>query len=65
MQLFTTVIGENVWRMTRKCLVCGLSEQYSGICGGTSYGQTPDPSLAWRKCAFSKKNNDDDEAQVG
>ena len=28
----------NVWRMTWKCLVCRLNGQYSGICGGTSYG---------------------------
>ena len=32
-----------------KCLVCGLRGQFSGICGGTLYGQTSNPSLAWKK----------------
>ena len=33
-------LGENVWMMTWKCLVCNLNRQCSRICGGTSYGQT-------------------------
>ena len=48
-------LGENVWMMIWKCLVCGLSGQFSGICGGTSYGQTSNPSLAWKKWSFQNK----------
>ena len=46
--------GKNVWMMTWKCLVTYLNGRYSGICGGTSYGQTSNPSLAWKKWTFSK-----------
>ena len=28
--------------------------QYSGIWGGTSYGQTCNPSFLWKKWTFSK-----------
>ena len=47
--------GKNVWMRTWKCLVYILNRRYSGICGGTSYGQTSNPSVA------CKKINDDDD----
>ena len=31
-----------------------LNGRCSGICGGTSYGQTSNPSLEWKKWMFSK-----------
>ena len=37
--------------------VLGLQLEWAsiaGICGGTSYGQTSNPTLAWRKWTFSK-----------
>ena len=37
-----------------KCLVYMLNGRCSGICEGTSYGQTSNPSLAWKKWMFSK-----------
>ena len=38
-------LGMNVWRMIWKCLVYILNgRRYSGMCGGTSYGQTSNPS---------------------
>ena len=48
-------LGRNVWIRTWNCLVCGPSGQFSGMCGGTSYGQTSKPSLAWKKCCFQNK----------
>ena len=35
--------------------------QFSGICGGTSYGHTSNPSLAWTKLRFQKNEDDDDD----
>ena len=43
-----------VWIMTWKCLVYILNGLYLGMCGGTSYGQTSNPSIAWKKWTFSK-----------
>ena len=43
-----------VWMMTWMCLVYILNGQYSGMCGGTSYGETSNPSVAWKKGKFSK-----------
>ena len=47
-------LGKNVWIMTWKCLVYILNGRYSGMCGGTLYGQTSNPSVAWKKWTFSK-----------
>ena len=47
-------LGKSVWMMTWKCLVYILNGQYSGMCEGTSYGQTSNPSVAWKKWTFSK-----------
>ena len=47
-------LGMNVWRMIWRCLVYILNGWFSGICGGTSYGQTFNPSVAWKKWTFSK-----------
>ena len=44
----------NVWIGTLKCLVCILNGHYSRMCGGTSYQQTSNPSVAWKKWMFSK-----------
>ena len=42
-------LGKNVWMMIWKCLVYILNGQYSEMCGGTSYGQTSNLSVAWKK----------------
>ena len=47
-------LGKNVWIKIWKCLVYILNGRYSGMCGGTSYGQTSNPSIAWKKSTFSK-----------
>ena len=39
-------LGKSVWMMTWKCLVYILNGWYSGMCGGISYGQTFNPSVA-------------------
>ena len=31
-----------------------LNRQYSGMCGGSSYGQTCNPCVVWKKWTFSK-----------
>ena len=38
-----------------------LNERCSGICGGTSYGQASNSSLAWKKMDVFKINDDDDD----
>ena len=45
-------LGKSVWMMTCKCFVYILNGRYSGMCGGTSYGQTSNPSVAWKKWTF-------------
>ena len=40
-------------------MVCSLNEQYSEICGRTSYGQTYNPSLA--RDVFKINDDDDDD----
>ena len=42
-------LGKNAWIITWKCLVYILNGQYSVMCGGTSYGQTSNASIAWEK----------------
>ena len=46
---------KSVWMMTWKCLVYILNGRYSGICGGTSYGQTSNPSERGRNGRFQNK----------
>ena len=46
-------LGENVWMMTWKCFFAPVMDGL-GICRGTSYGQTSNPSFTWKKWAFSK-----------
>ena len=53
-----------VWMITWKCLVHILNGRYSGMCGGASYGQTSNQSVAWKKWTFSKYVNDDDEDSI-
>ena len=45
------VSSPTAWRVNDDTEVLGLwpSGQFSGICGGTSYGQTSNPSIAWKK----------------
>ena len=47
-------LGKNMWMKTWKCLVYILDGWYSGMCGGTSYGQMSNPSKAWKEWTFSK-----------
>ena len=47
--------GRNVWVMTWKGLVCSQSREFSGICGGTSYGETSNQGLALKKWRFQNK----------
>ena len=48
-------LGKNVWMMTWTCLVYILNGQNSGMCGGTSYQQTTNRSVAWKKWKFQNK----------
>ena len=47
-------LGKSVWMMTWRCLVTILNGRHSGMCGGTSYGQTSNPSVVWKNWTFSK-----------
>ena len=47
-------LEKSVWIWTFKCLVYMLNGRCSGMCGGTSYGQTSNSSVAWKKWTFSK-----------
>ena len=43
--------------MAWKCLVYILNGRYSGMCGGTSYGQASNPSVG----RFQINDDDDDD----
>ena len=46
---------ECVDKNMKKCLVYIWNGRFSGMCGGTSYRQTSNPSLAWKDGRFQNK----------
>ena len=56
--MFPMINGKSEWMMTWNCLVYILNGRYSGICGGTSYGQMCNPS--GRNEHFQINDDDDD-----
>ena len=47
-------LGKSVCMMTWRCLFYILNGRHSGMCGGTSYGQTSTPSVKCQQLSIER-----------